>query len=75
MAKKPNPYKPTDVLYFQKPGEKELCRIERYTDGSVMVTGVGKKPNVYESADNALEKAVKAVEKRGLVRIPDPYAK
>jgi hypothetical protein len=38
-AKKPNPYKPTDVLYFQIPGETEHCRIERYTDGSVMVTG------------------------------------
>jgi hypothetical protein len=40
-----------------------------------MVTGVGKKPRVYESAGNALEKAVKSVEKGGFVRIPDPYAK
>ena len=75
MAKKPNPYKPTEVHYFRKSGQQTICRIQRYTDGSVMVTGVGRKPRVYKSADNALEKAVKSVEKGGFVRIPDPYAK
>jgi hypothetical protein len=74
--KKPNPYKPIEVLYFRRPGQEELCRIEAYTDGSALVTGGVKAAEIYEvaeGADNYLERAIQAVEQRGYVRVSNPH--
>lgn len=73
MAKKENPYKPKEVLYFRKPRKNDLCRIELYADGSALVTGCETAAGIYESAENSLELAVQAVEKLGYSRIPSPY--